>query len=185
MGSNLKIGDIENREVLMNKKKQPVEIKRLDDGIVELRYYDNPSSDRYFSWKMPIHEANDLVRWWDNEGIRLKKRQLPVVDYRCGSVLISMNTQARVEVRAFDQYGRLKTLGYSLPRTVVECLGIWLQDAQQSQKSGNGKKVKTYSEKCFKSLIMGPRRVETRGRGDLRSKQVDVAQRQGYNPLVF
>lgn len=133
----------------MNKKKQPVEIKRLDDGIVELRYYDNPKSDRYFSWKMPIHEANDLVRWWDNEGIRLKKRQLPVVDYRCGSVLISMNTQARVEVRAFDQYGRLKNLGYSLPRKVVEYLSVWLKDVQQARKPIDGKEAKACSEGCL------------------------------------
>ena len=129
----------------MNKQKQRVEIKPSGDGVIKLRYFDTPRSNRYCSWKMPANEVNDIVRWWENEGIQIRKRHLAIIDSRCGSVLISIFTQTRVEVRAFDQYGCLKTLGYSLSRTVVECLGIWLQDGQQSQKSGNRKEAKICS----------------------------------------
>lgn len=118
----------------MNKQKQRVEIKPSGDGVIKLRYFDTPKSVSYFSWEMPIDEADDLARWWKNEGMQIRKRQPPVVEHKFGSVLISMFTHARVEVRGFDQYGRLKLLGYSLPRKVVECLSVWMQDGQHTPK---------------------------------------------------
>ena len=112
----------------MSKRDGRVEFEKMEDDIVELRYFDQPKTNSNFSWKMPINEANDLARWWENKGMQIRKRQLPIVEHKFESVLISMFTHARVDVRGFDQYGGLKLLGYSLPRKVVECLSIWLQD---------------------------------------------------------
>ena len=112
----------------MSKRDERAEFKQLEDDIVELRYFDQPQSNSFFSWKMPINEANDLAKWWDNEGVQVEKRQLPLIDYRFGIVLISMLTHIRVEAGGFDGYGRLKHYRYSLPRKVVEELGVWLQD---------------------------------------------------------
>ena len=103
----------------MSEHNERVEFKQLEDDIVELRYFDQPQSNSFFSWKMPIDEANDLAKWWKNEGSQIKKEQLPVIDHRFGNILISMITQTGVWVRAFDQYWRLRSTGYSLPRKVV------------------------------------------------------------------
>ena len=96
-------------------------------------------AETYFSWKMPVNEANDLVRWWEKEGLQIKKNQLPIVEHKFRNVLISMFTQTRIDVQGFNQYGGLKMLGYSLPRKVVECLSVWLQDGQRTPKSNTGK----------------------------------------------
>ena len=89
-----------------------------------------------------FNEANDLARWWENKGMQIRERQLPVVEHKFGSVLISMFTHARVEVRGFGQYEGLKLLGYSLPRKVVECLSVWLQDGQHTPKLNTRKEPK-------------------------------------------
>ena len=155
----------------MNKQGERVEIERIKDEIIEIRYFDKEHGDRYLGWKMSVKNAIDLAKWWRNEGQQTKKKQLPVIDYKFFSILISMSTQARVEVRSFDQYGRISSLGFSFPRKVIEHLDGWLQDGQQSQKSGNRKEAKICSEKCFNSsLLMGPRQVKTHGRGDLTSE---------------
>ena len=99
-------------------------------------------AETYFSWKMPVNEANDLVRWWEKEGMQIRKRQLPVVEHKFKSVLISMFTHASVDIRGFDQYGVLKLLGYSLPRKVVECLSVWMQKGQYTPKLNAGKDPK-------------------------------------------
>lgn len=120
----------------MNKQGERVEIEKIKDEIIEIRYFDEEHGDRYLGWKMSVKNAIDLAKWWRNEGQQTKKKQLPVIDYKFFSILISMSTQAKVEVRSFDQYGRISSLGFSFPRKVVEYMGCWLQDGQQSQKSG-------------------------------------------------
>ncbi|MBM4103142.1 MAG: hypothetical protein FJ263_03705 [Planctomycetes bacterium] len=125
----------------MSKQDKGVKFKKLEDNVIELRYFDRPNANSYFSWKMPINEVNDLARWWKNEGMHVKKKQLPMNEHKFGSILISMFTHARVDIRGFDRYGGVKLLGYSLPLKVVEHLGIWLQDRQLSQKSDSRKEA--------------------------------------------
>lgn len=119
----------------MNKQGERVEIERIKDEIIEIRYFDEEHGDRYLGWKMSVKYAIDLARWWRNEGQQIKMKQLPVINYKFFDILISMFTQAKVEVRSFDQYGRISSLGFSFPRKVVEYLGGWLQDGQQIIKS--------------------------------------------------
>ena len=126
----------------MSKQDGRAEFKKSEESIIELRYFDHPKAETYFSWKMPVNEANDLVRWWEKEGMQIKKTQLPIVEHKLRNVLISMFTYAGVDVRGFDRYGGLKPLGYSLPRTVVECLSVWLQEEQHTPKLNTRKDPK-------------------------------------------
>lgn len=112
----------------MNKQNVQVEINKKEDGIVELRYFDEPNLNSPFCWKIPIQEADDLAKWWLTDGVQIRKEDTPVLNRRCDRILISMFTLEGVEVRVLNQYGKLKLRGYSLPRKVVEYLGSWLQD---------------------------------------------------------
>ena len=126
----------------MSKQDGRAEFKKSEESIIEPRYFDHPKAETYFSWKMPVNEANDLVRWWEKEGMQIKKTQLPIVKQKFRNVLISMFTQTRIDVQGFNQYGGLKMLGYSLPKKVVECLSVWLQDRQHTPKLNTGKDPK-------------------------------------------
>ena len=126
----------------MSKQDERVEFKKLEDSIIEFHYFDHPKANSNLSWKIPVNEANDLAKWWENKGMQIRKRQLPVVEHKFGNVLISMFTHTRVDVRGFGQYGGLKLLGYSLPRKVVECLCVWLQEGQHTPKLNTGKSHK-------------------------------------------
>ena len=117
----------------MSKQNQRVEIEHTNDSTIELRYFDDPKKVRCYSWKMPINEAHDLAKWWENEGKQLRKRQLPVVSHKFGSILITMFTHVGVDIRGFHRYGGLRLLGYSLPGEVVKCLSIWLQDGKDAR----------------------------------------------------
>ena len=44
----------------MSRQKQRVEIEHSDDGIIELRYFDGLRNSGYYSWEMPVEEAD----WW-------------------------------------------------------------------------------------------------------------------------
>ena len=133
----------------MSKQDERVKIEKVEDEIVELRYFEQSKGNGYYSWKMPLNEANDLARWWENEGVQIMKRQLPIVERKFGSILISMFKQSSVEMRTTDQYGRTMFRGYSLPRKVVEYLIVWLQDGQHSQKSSKGMEAKACSTRCL------------------------------------
>ena len=126
----------------MNKQDRRVELEKLKDGIVELRYYDRPKISSYLYWQIPINEAVDLAKWWLTDGVQIRKEDIPVLHRRCGNVLISMFTHTRIDVRGSNQHGGLRLLGYSMPRKVVECLSVWLQDGQHTPKLNTGKNPK-------------------------------------------
>ena len=129
----------------MSKQEQRIEIKSSDDGLIELRFFDKPRSNRYYSWELLLNEANGLAKWWDNGGACIKKRELPVDGVRSGKVLISMFTLARVEVRAIDRLGRSGFRVYSIPRKAVELLVVSLNEGGQLRYSNSEKESRTCS----------------------------------------
>ena len=131
----------------MGKQEQRIEIKSSDDGLIELRYFDKPRSNRYYSWELPLNEANDLAKWWDNGGACIRKRELPVDGVRSGKVLISMSSLARVEVRAIDRLGRSGFRAYSIPRTAVELLVVSLKEGGQLRHSNSEKESRICSKR--------------------------------------
>ena len=129
----------------MNTQKQRVEVKPSYGGVIELRYFDRPRSSRYYSWEMPSDDANELARWWKNEGADIKNGQLPVIDKKFGKVLISMFAQARVEARPLDRFGRPKLRAYSLPRVVIESLAASLEQVRPGSREKESRKCSTRS----------------------------------------
>ena len=109
-------------------------------SVIELRYFDRPRSSRYYSWEMPSDDANELARWWKNEGADIKNGQLPVIDKKFGKVLISMFAQARVEARPLDRFGRPKLRAYSLPRVVIESLAASLEQVRPGSSGKESRK---------------------------------------------
>jgi len=114
-------------------------------SVIELRYFDRPRSSRYYSWEMPSDEANELARWWKNEGADITNGQLPVINKKFGNVLISMFAQARVEVRPLDRFGRLKFRAYSFPRVVIELLVASLEQVRPGSREKESRKCSTRS----------------------------------------
>jgi len=129
----------------MSRQEQRVEIKSSYDGVIELRHYDGLRSSRYYSWEMPVDEANDLARWWENEGAAIKNGQLPVIDRKFGKVLISMFAQARVKARPIDRFGRPKFRAYSFPRAAIESLAASLEQVRPGSSEKESRKCSTGS----------------------------------------
>jgi hypothetical protein len=115
----------------MANERSPVKIERCDDGSLELRYLDDPDQETYRCWRMPINEARDLAQWWTQEGIDFKKGHTPIRDKRVGSLIISISAPTFVNARRLDEFGRVRMVGYSLPREVVEYIVTWLTNAKE------------------------------------------------------
>jgi len=113
--------------------------------VIELRYFDDSGCDRCYCWKMSIKEAVGLTKWWENKGMQIRKRKLPVVEHKFGSVLISMFAQARVEARPIDRFGRPKFRAYSLPRAVIESLVASLEEVRPGSSEKESRKCSTRS----------------------------------------
>lgn len=95
-----------------------VELVNSSDRILEVRYFDDCKDERYRSWKMPKAIAKELISWQK----RLKQSKgkgLPIKE-KAKICEFSMNTEKYIEIREFDNLGRYKMTGWSLPKGVVE-----------------------------------------------------------------
>lgn len=79
-------------------------------------------------WTIGRGDAEDLVRWWRAEDIRVKNGQCPIRDKPCGNVLVSMFSASVIHVRVRDRFGNVKVVGYCFPRAVMEELDRWLSE---------------------------------------------------------
>ena len=130
----------------MNKERQRIEVRPSDNGVIELRYFDRPRSNRYYCWKMTTRQVNDLLRWWQNGGSQIGKEQLPVIDLKFGQSLISMFTPTWIEVRAIGRYGQPKFEAYSLPKAVVTLLVAPQKQLERFQ----GRNIEKESHTCLR-----------------------------------
>ena len=95
----------------------------VDNGIIEIRYFDTPKDELCRSWKLPESIAHELSTWW----ISLKKNKeitFPL-QKRTKACELILHTEKYIEVREFDNLGRYKMTGWSLPKEVVEELINW------------------------------------------------------------
>lgn len=115
-------------------KREAESLVQIDrkEGCIEIRYRERSCDERYLSWVIPTPHAENLARWWDGEGRRLRTTDLPVIDLRCGSVTISMTVANRIDVRGLDSRGRPDMIGCSLPREAVSALSEILNRAETS-----------------------------------------------------
>lgn len=112
-----------------------VELERLASGIVEMRLFEGPVGKGPFVWKMPVHEAAELVRWWASEGAALAPSQLPLRERRLQRLRISMLVPSRVYVQGVDERGRPGVRGYDLPCEVIDALRDRLDDIARKDDS--------------------------------------------------
>jgi len=94
-----------------------------NNGIIEIRYFDTPKDELCRSWKLPESIAHELSTWW----ISLKKNKeisFPL-QKRTKACELILHTEKYIEVREFDNSGRYKMTGWSLPKKVVEELINW------------------------------------------------------------
>jgi hypothetical protein len=121
----------------MHKQKANVEIERIGEDQLELRYYHSSQEGSYRSWKLLLREAEDLRSWWQSEGLHFRDGQSAIQSRRSGNVLVSMFVPTLVEVRMLDKWGKPKTVGCALPREVVAHLAPYL-DGRPMAASAEG-----------------------------------------------
>jgi hypothetical protein len=94
-----------------------------NNGIIEIRYFDNPKDDLCRHWKLPEDIARDLISWW----IELKKNEKIIFPktLRSKKCEFAMHSDKCVDIKALDCCGRSAMTGWSLPVVVVERLVIW------------------------------------------------------------
>lgn len=121
--------------MLKNNRQGRVDIIQTDENQIQLRLFDSSGSSKsHYAWKMSIREAIDLSAWWENEGIALDCRKLPVINVRYNNVELTMYVVNSLYVKGIDSYGNKKSVGWSLPVEVVEYLTEWLsEDVNQSK----------------------------------------------------
>ena len=103
-----------------------------NDGIIEVRYFDNPKDDLCRHWKLPEDIARDLISWW----IELKKNEkinFPLTE-RSKKCEFAMHSDKCVDIKALDCRGRSAMTGWSLPVVAVEQLVIWQNSKVKRQE---------------------------------------------------
>ena len=102
------------------------EVIPLDADTLEVRHYDAGRPGKYRCWKIPLHEARDIARWWAETGSRAGADRPPRDAQRVGSILVSFLSANQVYALGCDERGWSNITGYQLPRDAVVFLGAWL-----------------------------------------------------------
>ncbi|MEX0978207.1 MAG: hypothetical protein WDZ48_05120 [Pirellulales bacterium] len=95
-----------------------------DERNLEVRYYDIPEKCRL--WSLPREFAQDLVRWWVEQGCTQTPRGGLLPEQKFGRIFVSLVSHTQVYFRGSDALGRPNITGYQFPRAVVEALAAHL-----------------------------------------------------------
>ena len=101
-----------------------VQILEGDQRRLEVRYYDAPEKSR--RWLLPREYAEDLVRWWVEQGCAQAPRGGLLPEQSFGRIFVSPISRTQVYFRGSDALGRPNITGYQFPRAVVEALASHL-----------------------------------------------------------
>lgn len=105
----------------MDSEKPKVEFS-AQDGFVEIRYFNTPEDERYYSWRLPVSIVDSIIVW--RQKIRKQKNAFPVQE-RTKVCQITMNSSRSVDIRSLDSMGRVDMIGWSLPTLAVDSLNEW------------------------------------------------------------
>ena len=97
-----------------------VEFKDLPDEILEIRYFQPPKDSSCLSWKMPKGVADETIAWWGKKRMD-KQVSFPVKD-KTKTCEFTRNNENSINIKEFDSFGRYKTIGWSLPKGVLDRL---------------------------------------------------------------
>ena len=95
-----------------------VEFNDLPEERLEIRYFQPPKDSSYLSWKMSKGVANETVAWMDKK--RSDKQLSFPVKEKTKICEFIMNNENFINIKEFDSFGRYKTIGWSLPKGVME-----------------------------------------------------------------
>ena len=95
-----------------------VEFKDLPDEILEVRYFQPPKDSSCLSWKMPKGVADETIAWMEKKR-KDKQLRFPVKE-KTKVCEFTMNNENSISIKEFDEFGRYKTIGWSLPKGAVE-----------------------------------------------------------------
>ena len=101
------------------------EVIPLDADTLEVRYYDAGRPGTYRCWKIPLHEARDIARWWAETGSRVGADRPPRDAQRVGSILVSFLSGNQVYALGCDERGWSKYHGLPVAagcRRLSRCL---------------------------------------------------------------
>lgn len=99
-----------------------VQLLDRDERHLEIRYYD--IAEAYRSWLLPRDDAQDLVRWWIEQGVHQTLRTGLLPEQKFGRIFVSLLSQSQIYCRGSNPLGSPKVTGYQFPRAVVEALAI-------------------------------------------------------------
>lgn len=92
---------------------------------LEVRYYDGPERSR--RWLLPNEIAEDLARWWAEQGCTQAPQGGLLPMQRFGRILVSLLSHTQIYCRASKMLGRPNATGYQFPRAVVEALATYVR----------------------------------------------------------
>lgn len=87
---------------------------------IEIRWYEQPDNNSFYSWKLTNQEVEDILSWWIHSGINLDNEKLPIKEYRYKNISISMYMMKTISIRGIDSYGQLKQIGTSFPIELIK-----------------------------------------------------------------
>jgi len=94
----------------------------LQDGLIQIRYFDSPQDERCRSWRIPVTIADSVSAW--RQQINKQKSSFPLKE-RTTVCEITMNSDKSVEVKSLDSMGRTDMIGWSLPVLAVDNFVTW------------------------------------------------------------
>jgi len=97
-----------------------VQLLEDDERHLEVRYYDVP--EKCHHWTLPREFAQDLVRWWVEQGCTQTPRGGLLPEQSFGRIYVSLLSHTQIYFRGSDALGRPNITGYQFPRAVVEAL---------------------------------------------------------------
>ena len=99
-----------------------------DERQLEIRYYD--VAEAYRSWLFPREDAQDLIRWWGDQGAHQPRQSRKLPEQKFGRIFVSLLSHTQVYCRGSNPLGSPKVTGYQFPRAVVEALAVYLRPVQ-------------------------------------------------------
>ncbi len=102
-----------------------VQLLDRDERHLEERYYD--VAEAYRSWLLQREDAQDLVRWWVEQGALQTPQSQKRPERKFGRIFVSLLSHTQVYCRGSNPLGSPNVTGYQFPRAVVEALALHLR----------------------------------------------------------
>ena len=90
---------------------------------------------------MPRDDAQDLVRWWIEQGAHQTPQSGMLPEQKFGRMFASLLSQSQVYCRGSNPLGSPKVTGYQFPRAVVEALALHFGDVHNRRPRAETKSI--------------------------------------------